>query len=310
MATLNQIAYNIKELMSGGDTNIENNISTRQIKHWIHYHRAKIIEEKILNNYPIDRRWIQPIRACAILPSSYGSYFFSQSWQISAQNNPSINMEEQSAWSSNNYYGKNYLDDNDNMYFLYTKEIPSTINVGSRDGITDARIKRRVRNPYNEIFGQFTGWSPVPVKTKDESQYAWANKFTKIKTPYVIPYNENHATKLEVGGLRIRPDRTTNDNIYEYGLEIYGILQNPQDSIRWNWDQDTTTGILEIEETHYNDTDDEYPISNEDLPLLMSRVAEVEMTLLLQTPSDLVEDNVDTSKIKVGGSQQQQKRRR
>ena len=42
----------------------------------------------------------------------------------------------------------------------------------------------------------------------------------------------------------------------------------------------------------------------------MSRVAEVEMTLLLQTPSDLVEDNVDTSKIKVGGRQQQQKRRR
>jgi len=61
MATLNEIAYNIKELLSGGDENIESSISTRQIKHWIHYHRVKIIEDKITNNYPIDRRYIQPL---------------------------------------------------------------------------------------------------------------------------------------------------------------------------------------------------------------------------------------------------------
>ena len=47
MATLNEIAYNIKGLMSGGQESVENSIDTRQIKHWIHYHRAKIIEEKI-----------------------------------------------------------------------------------------------------------------------------------------------------------------------------------------------------------------------------------------------------------------------
>ena len=66
MATLNEIAYNIKELMSGGDEKLEQNISTRQIKHWVHYHRAKIIEEKILSGSTIDRRWIQPMFAAFI----------------------------------------------------------------------------------------------------------------------------------------------------------------------------------------------------------------------------------------------------
>ena len=45
MATLNEIAYNIKNLAYNGDTNEEENIGIRQIKFWIHYHRAKIIKE-------------------------------------------------------------------------------------------------------------------------------------------------------------------------------------------------------------------------------------------------------------------------
>ena len=45
MATLNEIAYNIKNLAYNGDTNEEENIGIRQIKFWIHYHRAKILKE-------------------------------------------------------------------------------------------------------------------------------------------------------------------------------------------------------------------------------------------------------------------------
>ena len=47
MITLNEIAYNIKNLAYGGQNSAENNISTAQIKHWIHYHRAKLIEDNI-----------------------------------------------------------------------------------------------------------------------------------------------------------------------------------------------------------------------------------------------------------------------
>ena len=47
MITLNEIAYNIKNLAYGGVTSLENTISLRQIKHWIHYHRAKLIADNI-----------------------------------------------------------------------------------------------------------------------------------------------------------------------------------------------------------------------------------------------------------------------
>lgn len=47
MITLNEIAYNIKNIAYGGKSNKEVNISTKQIKHWIHYHRAKLIADNI-----------------------------------------------------------------------------------------------------------------------------------------------------------------------------------------------------------------------------------------------------------------------
>jgi len=312
MATLNEIAYNIKELMSGGSETLEQNISTRQIKHWIHYHRAKIIEEKLLSGAPLDRNWIQPIKAFRIYPAdhyNYPSYYISQTAQntLPLNNVSGMNEQYQAAWTNNTYYGKNYLDDNDNDYFLYTETIPNTINVGNRDGITDARIKRRTTSSLDvSAPGHFTGWSPVPIKTKDEAQYAWANRFTKIKTPYAIPYNYNSQTKLEVGGLRIRANRDSNTYIYEYGLEVYGILQNPTDSIAWEWETIVSNKQLIPKPIYpYLDSSDSYPMSNEDIPLLISRVAEVEMTLIMKTPEDLIEDNVDTTKINIGGQQAQ-----
>jgi len=47
MITLNEIAYNIRNLAYGGRNSTENTISLKQIKHWIHYHRAKLIADNI-----------------------------------------------------------------------------------------------------------------------------------------------------------------------------------------------------------------------------------------------------------------------
>ena len=47
MITLNELAYNIKNIAYGGFNSKEENLDIRQIKHWIHYHRAKIISENI-----------------------------------------------------------------------------------------------------------------------------------------------------------------------------------------------------------------------------------------------------------------------
>jgi len=61
MITLNEIAYNIKNLAYGGDATLENNISLRQIKHWIHYHRAKLISENIDKGITNDQSLYQSV---------------------------------------------------------------------------------------------------------------------------------------------------------------------------------------------------------------------------------------------------------
>ena len=82
---------------------------------------------------------------------------------------------------------------------------------------------------------------------------------------------------------------------------MHGILTDPTESLKYT---NTSNDIPQYQ--NFNDSSSYYPMSEEDLPLLVSRVAEVEMNLVLKTPIDLAEDNVDTSKISMGGGQQQQ----
>ena len=331
MATLNQIAYNIKELMSGGNENIENNISTRQIKHWIHYHRAKIIEEKILNKYPIDRRWIQPICNALILnddavnsppaPSNndYSGYRSSFEYSSFGQNygvgqNTGTYDKFTPMYS---YHGKNWLSqgaeqisENYANYQYSNVNMPPTINVGQHHGITTIRLaKRVVKGDWGDNMGLWLPWYEIPIKTYDEAKFDWANKFpNKTKEPFAVLSKNN--TNLEIHALKHSPKITATgyENEYQYYIEIEGILETPTFSYKIGWLNNGPGADDDFlaDKKEYNDTTDQYPISNEDLPLLISRVAEIEMSLVLKTPEDLVEDNVDTSKIKIGGGQQRQ----
>ena len=153
MATLNDIAYNIKELMSGGDTNIENSISTRQIKHWIHYHRAKIIEDKLLNNYPIDRRWIQPMMSRNLSTPTFttgenpafdghvielGNVVGNINYHTNTQSISGDKITQ--GFSNSEYYGNDYHDENEFNYYSSTINVPHTINVGQNDGIVGSNL--------------------------------------------------------------------------------------------------------------------------------------------------------------------------
>ena len=55
MASINEIAYNIRNIARGGYASDDENISIRQIKHWVHYHRARL-----LVNYTSSGRFIHP----------------------------------------------------------------------------------------------------------------------------------------------------------------------------------------------------------------------------------------------------------
>tara|TARA_R100001594_G_scaffold33371_1_gene61905 strand:- start:10350 stop:11339 length:990 start_codon:yes stop_codon:yes gene_type:complete len=328
MATLNEIAYNIKELMSGGNENIENNISTRQIKHWIHYHRAKIIEEKILNKYPIDRRWIQPICKDFITHVDSSTYPAGQtsdsgvgetySGLATAGPDYGITNTLDKKWSKftpmYSYHGVDWISGGEeqisknysNYMYCHIKMSP-TINVGQHHGITTVKLAKRVvkGNEYGSGMGLWLPWYEIPIKTYDEAKFDWASKFpNKTKQPFAVLSKNN--THIEIHRLKYSPKITSTgyENEYQYIIEIDGILETPTFSYTAETSDAATNLFDEIVE--YNDATDQYPISNEDLPLLISRVAEIEMSLVLKTPEDLVEDNVDTSKIKIGGGQQRQ----
>ena len=65
MITLNEIAYNIKNLAYGGSLSTENSIPLRQIKHWIHYHRAKLIADNVDKGITNDQALYQPMALTA-----------------------------------------------------------------------------------------------------------------------------------------------------------------------------------------------------------------------------------------------------
>jgi len=311
MATLNQIAYNIKELMSGGDEKHEQKISTRQIKHWIHYHRAKIITDKLSSGEIVDRRYIQPMFSGLIELEDKHDML----GNVNILDN-SIEESESFGWSNNDYSGTDYHEGTEFNRFSVTVTLPHTLNVGTNDGLTDIRLKKRIKLA-DESVGRWMGWNKLPIKSKDNAAFDWANKFNKTNKPYAIVYNNMKIANdldssyisdngrkemaLEVSGLRYQTTENDSSQIYQYWVDVWGILTDPTKAQKI---YDSGGG-----HTLYGPFDDSishYPITEEDLPLLISRVAEVEMTLLLKTPEDLIEDNTNTPKINVGQSQQQQ----
>ena len=61
MATLNEIAYNLKNLAYSGNSNTEEDLSNRQIKFWIHYYRGQILTELMEDGKGVPYECLQSI---------------------------------------------------------------------------------------------------------------------------------------------------------------------------------------------------------------------------------------------------------
>ena len=61
MASLKEIAYNIKSIANNGNPSDDDNLSLRQIYHWIHIHRAAILKEYSKNGQKINLAYYQVI---------------------------------------------------------------------------------------------------------------------------------------------------------------------------------------------------------------------------------------------------------
>ena len=165
MITLNEIAYNIKNLAYGGKNSSENNISTSQIKHWVHYHRAKLIVDNINN----------------------GVLNFSSLYQVisepAAQRLTKVNNVNFYGTSTLRKNSKQYKGDFRNRGFLFYY-IPEVVMLSNDAAIKEISVVRSVNDLAQSKYSDYS--SPIKVYRKSLSEVAYGdyNKFTNNQHPY------------------------------------------------------------------------------------------------------------------------------
>jgi hypothetical protein len=170
MITLNEIAYNIKNLAYGGSTSTENSISLRQIKHWIHYHRAKLIADNINKGITNNQALWQKMSLTARNSTSSTIKNFYDAWDAkdidASLSAPTVTGE----FLSN--LPKNAAGDRLNGEWLVQSSL-STGENGWADGqqrsfygeeISSSQVRGDFRN-----FGSHSFWTPRPLQLKNDA---------------------------------------------------------------------------------------------------------------------------------------------
>jgi len=177
MITLNEIAYNIKNLAYGGKYSTESSITISQIKHWIHYHRAKLIADNIDKGITNDNNIYQNAEltfanSTIRMFSTYGGFqgysgynnspFYSpnsgQTYQWVPYSSITYAQEGQSFYdqreidrSSKNYYGietrKSQNKGDFRNFGWMSFHIPETIQLKDDRGIKRVSIERQAFVP-------------------------------------------------------------------------------------------------------------------------------------------------------------------
>ena len=299
MITLNEIAYNIKNLAYGGKNSSENNISTSQIKHWVHYHRAKLIVDNINN----------------------GILNFTSLYQTVLENTgrklvrgPAFGISPESV----DFYGTNVSRKNSkqnkgdfrNSGFLYY-EMPEVVMLSNDAAIKEVSVVRRIQDYQNAYstpqaypYSQFDlGYSPsikVYRKSYSEAAYGNHNKFTNNEKPYYT-IERNASTyspsvsgriRLKIHGLQESPNyygdiqsSSQHDLQYIYRTNYSAIFQNP----------------TELE--GFDEEAQPYPIPAQYVGDLIQRVIQTEVQVELKTKADEIVDGADDNmKMMASGS--------
>tara|TARA_R100001129_G_scaffold60576_2_gene41211 strand:- start:24927 stop:25781 length:855 start_codon:yes stop_codon:yes gene_type:complete len=283
MITLNEIAYNIKNLAYGGQNSAENNISTAQIKHWIHYHRAKLIADNINKGILNAKNIYQEFILGDFYPIAYTSsdnYFAINAFGIS-----SAKKQMRGSWR--------------NQGFLKI-ETPSILTLPNDGGIKNLSVNRRVRDMVNMSYSDTGNEIAIYRKSLSERQFGDFNKFTSNDKPYYI-MSSYPKSEIKVHGLMDGPinrgDLQTPvamDIRYSYKPRFRAILQNPTE----------TSIISAIQE--FQDDKSPYPIPLEFVSDLVQRIIQVEVQTELKTNKDVVVDGLDDNlRLKASGAQVQ-----
>ena len=230
MITLNEIAYNIRNLAYGGKNSSENNISLSQIKHWIHYHRAKLIADNINKGITNNQGLYQDMditvgnSAQKNINAWFQSYINGlasdgvSSLDTTAngtfvENHPRDSVNLYGEWLSessisnplfttrNNWYGnESSSQQNRGDYRNYGSHkffIPKPIQLSNDEGIKDVRLARTVHQPgapstIDELYQS----NFISIYRKDHYDFDQYNKFTNNSKPYYTQEVITDSTKM------------------------------------------------------------------------------------------------------------------
>ena len=280
MITLNEIAYNIKNLAYGGKNSLENNISTSQIKHWVHYHRAKLIADNVNN----------------------GILNFTSLYQQSAVRLPQTVTNNLNEFD---FYGISNLRKNSKQnkggfrnQGVKSFTIPEVVMLSNDAAIKEVLVQRAVFDQTNVKTSSYS--SPIIIYRKSHSEMAHGNhnKFTSNDHPYYIVarynqiFDERGKIRIDIYGLQKSPnyfgdlETPGGENLkYRYAASYSAIFQNP------------------TELDSFNDETTPYPIPAQYVGDLVQRVLQTEVQVELKTKADEIVDGADDNmKMMASGS--------
>ena len=279
MATLNELAYNIKNIAYGGNTNTEQNVSTQQIKFWIHYYRAQILGEMIADGrgVPIDcYQRLSLTQADDQETNADWKDYHDTHTESSSYIIPFSGRTATDAGLTKFYGAVTETQDTDALelthsylfeepldYGIIRLRIPHLVTNNSKHGLGTVRA---VAINYND-YASRRGGIDVSVVTRDEYYHKKHNRFTH-STPTAHIFISGGKVVLTVDTVP-----------RSYIIVAHALLKNPTENNSWTND------------------DLEYPLPQEMISELNRRILSAEMQASLTSLNDSITDNADTTKI-------------
>ena len=313
MATLNEIAYNIKNLAYGGSYSIEESMDIRQIKFWINYHRANIVTENIdrgiLNHHNLYQE--QELSLYNIFNDSIiefvNSYIDSGYTSLTSNTiqsyldniiipdgkfsplspitlttiNQSYNLDP---------YGRSYETQQATDYWRNNGyvdfSIPQILSIDNHKAVKNIKLNRSVYD--GAVEGNQTNVINVAINTGSGSKYNKAPlaEITRKKGTDLL---DREQSILSVYNLQVKP--LLEQNAYWlYKGTIKAIFNDP-------------TKVVHLRNSEFynpiqwDDDKDYYPLPDQYIKELIERVLNVEVRTSMGMPSDIVDDAADTTKM-------------
>ena len=273
--TLNEIAYNIHNIMYPNTLTLEGELPLSQIKHWIHYHRAKLIEENISKGILAHDNLYQNLSFTDAMPVLSSSYY-------------------------NDFYGREIARTQNRGDFrnlgVININIPEIIMLPNEAAIKEVNVDRYIYDITNETFNEGSAIIPISSKSRSEKHFGGFNKFTNNNKPFYVIEREreissninNGGLKMKILGLQISPNNLGDlktpaaENLeWRYKPRLHMILQDPTQMFH-NLGETDSSSVNYDPSSIIDDDSTPYPIPAQYVRDLIERIVQLEASTVLK----------------------------